>query len=91
VCVCFHLHTLPDRPTQSYDISVILQNNTAVTDDGSLSVLAGRDGKRYVNTEAAAADGQESQPSTGDRLQHQISMLNALVDILAAQQQQSVL
>mmetsp|Transcript_42732 Transcript_42732/g.107868 ORF Transcript_42732/g.107868 Transcript_42732/m.107868 type:complete len:86 (-) Transcript_42732:18-275(-) len=67
---------------KDYDISVILQNNTAVTDDGSLSVLAGRDGKRYVNTEAAAADGSATDPSTGDRLQHQIAMLNALVDIL---------
>jgi len=35
-------------------LNVVLQSNTSVTDDGSLSVYAAQQGKPYINCEAAA-------------------------------------
>ncbi len=52
--------------------NVALQNNAAVTDDGSLSVLAARQHQRYVNVEA----------QHGHRAE-QARMLTALLDVLA--------
>jgi len=47
--------------------NVVLQNNQTVTDDGSLSVLAGRKGIPYINCEAAKG-----------HLEEQILMLEAV-------------
>jgi hypothetical protein len=43
------------------NINVVLQNNTAVTDDGSLSVLFGKSGRPYVNIEAGFGHVQEQK------------------------------
>jgi hypothetical protein len=50
--------------------NVVLQNNQTVTDDGSLSVLAGRKGIPYINCEAEKG-----------HLEEQIRMLEAVVEI----------
>ncbi len=51
--------------------SIVLQNNEVVTDDGSLSVWAGRRGLPYVNVEAQHGHRDE-----------QLAMIEALVDAL---------
>jgi hypothetical protein len=51
--------------------SVVLQNNATVTDDGSLSVWAGRRGLPYVNVEAEHG-----------HLEQQIEMIEAVVEVL---------
>lgn len=55
------------------DFNVVLQDNTHVTDDGSLSVRCARDGVRYVNVEAQHGHKAE-----------QVEMLEALLEVLAS-------
>ena len=51
--------------------NVVLQDNSRVTDDGSLSVYCGRVGKRYINVEAKHG-----------HLSEQVKMLRELGDVL---------
>ena len=53
--------------------NVVLQDNDKVTDDGSLSVLAGRAGIPYINVEAE--DGH---------LQQQVEMIKTVYSAVAA-------
>lgn len=59
------------------NLNGILQSNTTVTDDGSLSYFAALQNKEYVNIEAAAEDGGE-----GSQVIAQMQNLQFLVNIL---------
>ena len=56
---------------KSRGFNVVLQNNETMTDDGSLSVLAGREGVPYVNVEAQHGHQKE-----------QLKMLEALMEMI---------
>jgi len=62
-------------------LNAVLQVSEAPPDDGSLSVLAGQQGRAYINTENAAEAGAE-----GDRVIDQLLNLQALVTILQQSQ-----
>lgn len=56
---------------EQYPYSAVLQDNTAATDDGSLSVWAGQNGIPYVNVEAQHG-----------HLDEQVVMIKVLLDVL---------
>jgi hypothetical protein len=49
------------RKLKAQNINAVLQNNSTVTDDGSLSVYAGRKGRSYVNIETEHNELYEQQ------------------------------
>lgn len=56
---------------RSLGYNTVLQNNTTMTDDGSLSVLAGRQGVPYINVEAQHG-----------HLDAQVEMIFALMEVI---------
>jgi muramoyltetrapeptide carboxypeptidase len=63
---------------QAKQFNVVLQDNLAVTDDGSLSVYCGQQDITYINIEAQHG-----------HLKEQKAMIRALFDVLAAMDQKS--
>jgi hypothetical protein len=58
---------------KNQQLNVVLQSNSSVTDDGSLSVYAAREGKPYINCETAAEGGAE-----GDQIIAQLDLLTKM-------------
>ncbi len=61
---------------KSRGLNVVLQNNSTVTDDGSLSVYCGKKGKAYINVEAEHG-----------HLAQQIDMLKTVIEVLQDRQE----